>query len=169
MADGPLRIVQQPRAFGEPTAEEKIKEYWQKLARIAPAEVTGFYLTFRPMVIGNLTADQIPKDFLAPWWPWICVGLVVFVRVWATHRDKWWRAQWKPVAIATIAFILWVITMGHYMAYLSDWVLLKDPRVSGILAAVFTFLAPYIYKGDPPPKPPPAANKTEEPAVRGSL
>jgi hypothetical protein len=104
-------------------------------------------------------------DTLAPWWPWIGVGLVVFVRIWATHGSPWWRAQWGAVAIATIAFILWVITMGHFMAYLSDWALLKDPRVSGILAAVFTFLAPYFYHGDPPPAPKPA--EVNAPAGRG--
>ncbi len=119
----------------------------------APAEVTGFYLTFRPMVIGNLTSDQVPLDILAPWWPWICVVLVVFVRAWATRGASWRDPQWLAVAISTAAFILWVVTMGHYMAYLGDWSLMRDPRVSGILAALFTFVVPYFYRGDPPPKP----------------
>jgi hypothetical protein len=156
MAYGPLRVYRKPGVYGDLTAEQKIKDYWEKLSRLAPAEVTGFYLTFRPMVIGSLAPDQVPRDTLAPWWPWICVGLVVLVRVWATHGATWRNVQWKAVAIATVAFILWVITMGHYMAYLSDWTLLRDPRISGILAAVFTFVVPHFYSGDPPPAPVPA-------------
>ena len=154
MANGPLRIFSRPRAFGEGDGEANLKEYWEKLARLAPSEVTGFYLTFRPMVIGSLTTDQIPQDSLAAWWPWIGVGLVLFVRAWATHGSSWWRAPWGAVAISTVAFILWVLTMGHHMAMLGDLAILKDPRVSGILAAVFTFVIPYFYPGAPPPKPP---------------
>lgn len=153
MSIGPLRIIRQPRAFG--AASDPLKEYWNKLARLAPAEVTGFYLTFRPMIVGALTPQQIPKDSLAPLWPWIGIALVIFVRWWATRGEKWWQPQWGAIAISTIAFLLWTITMGHYVAYLSEWAFFKDPRVSGALAAVFTFLAPYLYKGDPPPAPQP--------------
>ena len=156
VSSGPLRIIQRPRAFGESKGEAGLKEYWEKLAKLAPAEVTGFYLTFRPLVVGSLTPEQIQKDTLAPWWPWIGVLLVIFVRCWATKGSKGWRPQWGAVAISTGAFILWVTTMGHYMAYLSDWRLLQDPRVAAIAAAVFTFLAPYLYPGDPPPKPGPS-------------
>jgi hypothetical protein len=168
MSYGPLRIVRQPYAFGAPTTEDKVKEYWQKLARIAPAEVTGFYLTFRPMVVGALSPQQIPTDVWAPWWPWLCVALVVFVRIWATKKDKWWEAQWPAVAVSTAAFILWVVSMGHYMAYLSDWTPLRDPRTSGICAAIFTFVAPYFYAGDPPPKPEREHSLKEDPTHAGA-
>lgn len=152
---GALRIVRRPRALG--AQGEEIQEYWERLARIAPSEVTGFYLTFRPLVVGDLSAEEIRSDILAPWWPWIGVALVLFVRVWATRGSpKWSSAQWLPVTVATLAFVLWVVTMGHYIAFLSDLAVLKDARVSAVLAAVFTFVVPYFYKGDPPPAPKPS-------------
>jgi hypothetical protein len=145
---GPLRIIRRPTAFGATSPE--IQDYWKKLAMLAPSEVTGFYLTFRPMVVGKLTEEQIKTDALVQWWPWVGVALVVFVRAWATQNTSWRDAQWKAVAISTVAFMFWVLTMGHHMAYLSNWLNL---RVAGILAAVFTFVVPYFYQGDPPPRP----------------
>jgi hypothetical protein len=143
-------------------AAPEIKDYWEKLAMLAPSEVTGFYLTFRPMVVGKVDevaqkaaeaagkiADKAP-DALVQWWPWIGVALVIFVRAWATQGSSWRDAQWKAVTISAVAFVLWVLTMGHHIAYISDWV---DLRIAGILAAVFTFVIPYFYQGDPPPKP----------------
>jgi hypothetical protein len=161
MSEGPLRILRRPRAFGETKNEALVREYWQKLALMAPSEVTGFYLTFRPLVIGNLTPDEIRTDALASWWPWIGVALVVLVRLWATHRGPWWKGQFGAVSIATVAFILWVITMGHYVAYLSDLTIIQDRRIPAVFAAVFTFIGPYFYKGDPPPAPKPSAKPAD--------
>lgn len=150
MTQGPLRIIRRPAAMGAQTAEDRIKDYFVKLASIAPAEVTGFYLTFRPVVVGNLTPDQVRADTLARWYPWIGVALVIAVKLWATHDGPWWRGQWPAVVISTLAFILWVITMGHYMAIIGDWTWLKDARVATVLAGVFTFVLAVFYKGDPP-------------------
>lgn len=118
-------------------------------------------MTFRPIVVAKLTVQQVQEDTLARWYPWICVVLVVIVKLWATHRDVWWRGQWKAVTISTIAFILWVVTMGHYMAIIGDFNWLKDPRYSAVLAGVFTFVLPYIYKGDPPPAPKPGQDEEQ--------
>jgi hypothetical protein len=95
------------------------------------------------------------------------VALVVLVKLWATHDVRFWRGQWKAVLISTCAFILWVITMGHYMAIIGDWGWLKDSRYSVVLAGVFTFVLPYLYKGDPPPAPKPAAEKPKPPEDGG--
>lgn len=154
MSQGPLRIVRTAKAMGEQTAQDRIQEQWKKLLSIAPAEVTGFYLTLRPAMVGNLTPEQVRADWLASWFPWICVVLAIAVKAWATHKDRWWKAQWGAVAISTCAFFLWVITMGHYMAVVGDWPLLKDTRLSLLATGLFTFLIPYFYKGDLPQRPP---------------
>lgn len=153
MSAGPLRIIRQPAAYG---ATNPAKEYWDKLARLAPTEVTAFYLALRPMVMANLKPDEVAKDTLAPWWPWIGLGLVLFVRWWGTRGEKWWKPQWGAIAIAMAAFLLWTITMGHYVAYLSEWAFIKDARVVGVIAGLFTFVVPYYYKPDAPPAPLPA-------------
>lgn len=158
MSDGPLRVIRWPKAYGEGAslgdkAQAEIKDYFVKLASIAPAAVTGFYLTFRPVVVGSLTADQVRADWLAPWFPWICVALAILVKTWETHRGQWWRGQPGPVAISTCAFLLWVISMGHYMAIIGDWNWLKDPRVAPVLVGLFTFVVTVFVKGDPPSKP----------------
>jgi uncharacterized membrane protein YhaH (DUF805 family) len=160
---GPLRIVRHATAFG--AGSPGLKDYWEKLAKLAPSEVTGFYLTFRPMVVGKLTDEQIATDPLAQWWPWIGIALVVFVRAWATQNTSLRDAQWKAVGISAIAFILWVLTMGHHVAYVSNWI---DLRIAGILAAVFTFVIPYCYQGDPPqaPVPAPQAPAPQAPAPK---
>lgn len=150
---GPLRIVRWPRAMGAASSQDQISEYWQKLARMAPAEVTGFYLTFRAIAVGDLTKEQIASDHIAANWPWVGVVLVVLVKALATRRTaSIFSAQRGAVAISSIAFVFWVLTMDHYISFVSAF---ADRRVSALGAALFTFVVPYFYKGDPPPRPEP--------------
>lgn len=153
--EGPYRIVQQPRAFGtEPSASVKVKELFDRLSRMAPSEVTGIYLALYPTVVGNLTPAQVPKDWLASFWPWCCAVLVVIVKGAGTSKHfKLSTVQWGAVATSVFAFIFWVMTMGHYIAFLSDLPFLRDSRVHAVGAVLFTFVIPYFVKGDPPERP----------------
>ena len=155
---GPLRIINKPSAFGggPKPAAAGIAKYSEKLALMAPSEVTAFYVSTHPFVVGNLTVAQLRGDFAA-WVPWICVGLVIVVKALGTRgKTGWSSVQLIPVAFATIAFVLWVLTMGHYMAILSDWSIVQNSRALGFIAALFTFGVPYFYKGSPPDRPEPA-------------
>lgn len=149
MAEGPLRIVRRGRAYG--AGDATVEDYWKRLAAMAPAEVTGFYLTFHAFLISGRTPEQLSSDGLVSWWPWICFLLAILVRWWATRDGEDWRTgQPIPTAVAALAFVLWVLALGHNIAFISDLPIFADDRVPAILAAVATFVVPIFYKGDPP-------------------
>ena len=157
---GPLRIVRRLRAFGDQKAG--VAEYFERLALMAPAEVTGFYLTFRPVVIGD--KDPATDEFVL-FWPVICLLLAIFVRAWATRKNSsLLSAQPVAVAVAALAFLFWVLAMGHQVSWLSSQWPFTDTRAATIGAAIFTFVIPYFYKGDPPPAPQPNPNPAPGPA-----
>lgn len=153
---GPLRIVKS--AVAMQAGGRGGDGYIGRLAKMAPAEVIAFYLTFRPVAVGHMTHDQVEADFIALSWPWVCFFLALAFRAWATREDaRWLSFQPVPTAVAGVAFMMWVLAMGHEVAGLSYLPLFHDPRGPSLLSAVFTFAVPYFYKGDRPRRPSPSA------------
>lgn len=155
---GPLRIINRNAAYGGGQAPPTngLAEYTKRLALMVPSEVTAFYVSMHPFVVGDLKPEQLRNDFAA-WVPWICTLLVIIVKAAGTRDQRGWRSvQPVPVLFATVAFMLWVLTLGHYVAIISDWSMVQNSRAIGFIAALFTFGVPYFYRGDPPPKPPAA-------------
>lgn len=157
---GPWRIVRSNRAFAG-DGRSQLDEYLDKLARMAPTEVVAFYLGLRPFIVSALTEAETHTDSVARWWPLICAALAIVVRIRGTHAaGTRWSGQAAPIVIAVIAFLLWVLAMGHDIAVISS-LLPGDRRIPALAGAVFTFVVPYFYQGERPPAGRPAAAAPE--------
>jgi hypothetical protein len=109
--------------------------YLARLVKLVPSEVVALYLTF--------------KEVAATWlgiWGLICLLLVVLVRAVAT-RGKHQPIQHGAVMIACVSFVLWVYATGGTILQLQ--LPSNVPGLISVAVGVWTFLVPYIYKGDP--------------------
>ncbi len=107
-----------------------------------PGEALGVYLTLRGFWVGGEPATQSP---LVGYLPLLGLALVLFVRIWGT-RDTAIAAstQWLGTGIAAIAFLLWVLGMGHSIL----WFPPVDGKMTSTLIVLFSFVVPYFYKGE---------------------
>jgi hypothetical protein len=109
-------------------------EYLQRLVKLVPSEVLALYISF--------------KEVASTWlgiWAAICLVLVLFVRTVGT-RQAGKPIQAIAVVVAMISFILWVYATGGYLFNLP--LPSKTPGIISVAVGVWTFLIPYLYKGD---------------------
>jgi hypothetical protein len=108
--------------------------YFARLVKLVPSEVLAFYVAF--------------KDAAAPWigwWSLVCLVLVVFVRTIGT-KQAGGKPQFASVIIAAISFVLWIYATGGHIL---SWILKDEAHaVVSIAIGLWTFLLPYLYKGD---------------------
>lgn len=113
--------------------------YLTRLVTLIPSEVVALYLTFK----------EVASEFVGIW-ALICLGLVFVVRC-AGARDKNGRVQIYGVGIACLSFVLWVYATG------GSFPNLPPPSTKGVVSVaigVWTFLIPYLYRGEERPKVP---------------
>ncbi len=123
---GSLRI-NKARAAGQPT-----DEYLARLVKLVPSEVLAIYAA----------GTELAKTWLGVW-AFVCLVLVAVVRAFASSQGGK-PIQWKAVAVSLVSFIIWIYATGGQFF---SWSLLI-PGVASIAVIVWTFLVPYIYKGD---------------------
>jgi hypothetical protein len=99
-----------------------------------PAEVLALYLTFK----------EVATTFLGVW-ATICLILVVVVRT-IGNRQAGKPIQIAAIAIASVSFVLWLYASGGYL--LSAKLPANSSGVVSVAIGVWTFLLPYLYKGD---------------------
>jgi len=114
------------------------KEYLGRLLKMIPGEIVGLYM------IGS---GFIPagKPAILTIWSVVCLILLVILRLWGTADPAQGKpSQPIPVAIAAIAFVIWLYWLGgpfvQYGIYLN--------YVGSLLVLVWSFLIPIFYKGD---------------------
>jgi hypothetical protein len=108
--------------------------YLQRLVKLVPSEVLALYITFK----------EIATSWLGIWAA-ICLVLVVFVRTIGTHQAGK-PIQIIAITVATVSFVLWVYATGGYFFELK--LPANIPGVISIAVGVWTFIVPYICKGD---------------------
>jgi hypothetical protein len=123
-----------------------VQQYLARIIKLIPAEIVALYQGVRGIVA---TAASAGDPDAASWLgllPWCGAALVIFVRMWGTRdgTGSWRTVQWGAVAIATISFVIWVISLGNPIALLP----LNKPWVGSVLLMVWPFFVPYFYKGD---------------------
>ncbi len=124
-----------PARSRHPAAPLPSDPYLARLVKLVPSEVVALYLTFKEVAVTWLGI-----------WGLICLVLVVLVRAVAT-RGKHQPIQFGAVAIACISFVLWVYATGGTIL---DLPLPSNvPGLISVAVGVWTFVVPYIYKGDP--------------------
>lgn len=130
----PFRIV---RGVRGPGTSEGFKEYLERLLKLIPAEVVGLYL------IGN---GFIPQEQAvgSAVWASICFVLVIIVRIFGTADGPAKPWQPIPVFVSAMAFIIWVYSMGGPFQKFNLYV----PFIGSLAVLLWSFLIPYIYKGE---------------------
>lgn len=120
-------------------------KYKDRLVKYIPAESIALYTFTDKLVIAfyGINADGIaaknPADWLLSYAPWglFLLGLVgtpIYI-----YRQRLAKQPWVLNAvIATIAFPLWVYTLGGSVVLIHHW---YHVLLAGIAAPVFTFIA----------------------------
>ncbi|HLG41681.1 MAG TPA: hypothetical protein VI461_18520 [Chitinophagaceae bacterium] len=142
----PFRIVPPTRDRAEGTTfDAEFREYLSRLLKMIPGEIVGLYM------IGNGIIPSTNSIFQFIWIV-ICTILIVVIRIYGTSdQEEKLPAQPVPVAIATIAFVIWVYWLGGpFITYK-----LHVSWLSSILVLLWSFIIPYFYKGPKPKLPNP--------------
>jgi hypothetical protein len=118
---------------------EEFRYYLDRLLKMIPGEVVGLYL------VGS---GIIPTDegIVQVIWTVVCLIGVVLIRAYGTaDPTNNQPSQWGPVLIASVAFIIWVYTLGGPFATFN----LHVPYIGSLLILAWTFFVPFFYKGPP--------------------
>ncbi len=135
----PYRITRPSIGVRAVAAEpnKDFKFYLDRLLKMIPAEVISLYLVGS----GFIPADQ-PAVLLI--WSIVCLVGVVVVRAYGTtDPEKNLPPDWTHVAISSVAFVIWVYSLGGPFAALGWYV----PYIGSLLVLAWTFFVPYLYKG----------------------
>jgi hypothetical protein len=140
MREGPFRIEKPAGAGTQTDADpaDAFRSYMDRLIKLIPGEALGAYLTIR----GIFSGPGEPSPYL-PYLPLLGLALVLVSRIWGTRPSGGTASQPIGVALAAIAFVLWVLGMGH--SFIGAPI---DGRVASTLIVVFSFIVPYFYKGE---------------------
>ena len=136
----PFRITR-PRSglmvtAAEPARGEDFRFYLDRLLKMIPAEVISLYL------VGS---GLIPEDqsIVLVVWAVVCLAGAVLVRVYGTAdpvNNK--PTDWVHVAISSVAFIIWVYSLGGPFAAYG----LHVAYAGSLLVLAWTFFVPLFYK-----------------------
>jgi hypothetical protein len=119
------------------TREDEFKSYLERLLLMIPGEVISLY-----MVGSGLIPEDQPIALVV--WAVVCLVGVIVVRVYGTAdppNNK--PTDWVHVAISTIAYVIWVYSMGGPFAEYGLYV----PYIGSLLVLAWTFFVPIFYKG----------------------
>src|SRR5206468_580417 len=119
--------------------EEDLKLYLDRLLKMIPAEVVSLYL------VGTGFIPEAHRYMLIAW-AVVCLVGVLVIRAYGTAdpiRDK--KVDWIHVAISSVAFVVWVYTLGGPFKAFDMHV----PYVGSLLVLTWTFFVPVFYKGPP--------------------
>lgn len=116
---------------------EPLREYFERLIKMIPAEVVGLY-----MVGSGMIPNQRPYALAI--WTVICLVGVVAIRAWGTSDTKeQLPPQWTAVLISAVSFLIWVYSLGGPFAAYG----LAEPYIGSLLILAWTFFVPIFYKG----------------------
>jgi hypothetical protein len=144
----PLRIAAHPNT-GSLADEEpnRYKDYLNRLVKLIPAEVVGLYLVGRVQIaerFPHADATAASGGELTAWASWtiFCFVAVLVTRTWGTSDKKLGvPPELGAIAIAAVAFVVWVYSFGDLFRLLKVW----DPLPASLLVVAATFLLPYLY------------------------
>jgi hypothetical protein len=119
----------------EPTG---VNDYLEKLLKMIPTEVVGLYLVGSGVI-------PITKRGVLLGWALFCLLCVIGVRILGTRDGaRGLGPQWGAVAIAAVAFVIWVYSIGGpFAAYLGSG---YQPFIGSLLVLAWTFVVPIVYR-----------------------
>ncbi len=129
-----------PQSFlaATPPKTETPSSYLDRLMKMLPAEVLSLYL-----VGSGIIPNDAPRGVLLGWFL-ICLAGVIALRIWGTSdKQIGLPVDWWHVVISTVAFIIWVYTIGGPFKLYGIHV----EYLGSLLVLVWTFFVPLFYKG----------------------
>lgn len=114
-----------------------VNVYLEKLIKMIPAEVVGLYLVGSGVIPAGQGAYLLG-------WTLFCLIAVVAVRALGTRDvDAKKSPQWAAVAISTVAFLIWIYSIGGaFQIYLGKG---YQPFLGSLLVLAWTFVVPLFY------------------------
>ncbi len=135
----PYRITRPDRGatLVATNAQENFRSYLDKLMKMIPGEVVGLYLVGS----GFINKDERLTILV---WSVLCLFGVVLTKAYGTADPVNAKPpDWTHVLISSIAFVIWVYTMGGPFASYN----IASPRIGSLLVLAWTFFVPFFYKG----------------------
>ncbi|KPL03179.1 MAG: hypothetical protein AMJ90_03885 [candidate division Zixibacteria bacterium SM23_73_2] len=124
-------------AAGVLGTQEDFKFYLDRLLKMIPAEVIGFYL------VGSGFISQDDPIMLIIWTA-VCLLGVVAVRAFGTaDPEKHKSPDWVHIWISLAAFLIWIYTLGGFFKALN----VHNPKYGSLMVLAFTFFVPLLYLG----------------------
>jgi len=113
--------------------------YLSRLIKLIPSEVTALYVCGT----GVIGSEKEPTKGV---WALFCLAAVVMIRWQTTRAQSGTQApQYLAILISCISFGIWVFALGDGPF---DKAAFRTPEVTTLLMIGWTFLVPYLYKGD---------------------
>jgi len=120
-----------------PVAMDGFSSYLDRLLKMIPAEVISLYLVGSGLIPGDQSTVLVI-------WGLICLAGVVVIRAYGTADvQNALPTDWVHVAISSIAFVIWVYSMGGPFRVYD----LYQSTLGSLLVLAWTFFVPVFYKG----------------------
>jgi hypothetical protein len=135
----PFRITQRKPGLGIAPGgpEQGFKDYLDRLLKMVPGEVIGLYLVGSGLIPKEQTAALVV-------WSILCAAGVVVVRAFGTANPSQKQGPvWIQVVISTIAFVIWLYSMGGPFVTFGIHV----PFIGSLLVLAWSFFVPFFYHG----------------------
>ncbi len=141
----PYRIPTRPSksavalAPGAPPSERgaEFQGYLDRLMKMIPGEAVGLYLVGSGFI-------PTAQSLVLLIWSVICLGGVIAIKAYGTaDRANQIPPDWVHVAISSVAFVIWVYSIGGPFAAYG----IGTPYIGSLLVLAWTFFVPIFYKG----------------------
>ena len=110
----------------------------ERLLKLIPGETVAMYLFLQGVIQSGLSGDDSQLKI----WLWAIIGFL------AVGNILYLRKQQKvtdaiQIAILTIAFFIWILSIGGPFVYFSWY----QPFMGSVILGLFTFFVPLVYTG----------------------
>ncbi len=127
----PFRI-RRPPSVSATAVQQAPDEYLARLVKLIPSEVVALYLA----------GKQLATTWLGVW-AVVCFVLVLVARTIGT-KEAGKPVQVIAVVASAVSFVVWVYATGGWFF---EWQL-PEAGIASVAVLIWTFLVPYLYKGD---------------------
>jgi hypothetical protein len=124
---------------GDVKAAVEGDDYQKRLLKLIPAETVAVYLSLDGVLRSALKDERVQLEV----WLWGIFAIIGVANLFYLKRIQKVRA-WSQYAIMTMAFGLWVLSIGGPF-HLYSW---YRPFYGSVLTGLFTFIVPLIYTGE---------------------
>lgn len=132
------QVIKSDRLVEKKAEEEGQDKYLSRLLKLIPGETVALFL----FLIGILKSSLSPDGRELQVWLWVIFGIMLVLNIFYLIKLETVTDP-AQLGILTLAFAIWVYTIGGPFVYLSFY----RPFIGSIILGLFTFCIPIFYKG----------------------